>query len=101
VLVRGEEFDGFGPERGDGLRAVVQVDGEAVGFVVVAHVAEDVVVDVAEEVDVGFYAPVVLDVEHFGVFVEEAAVPATHLVVGLEVSVLDVLLLEDIGALFH
>ena len=64
------------------MRGVVEVDGEAVGFVVVGHVAEDVVVDVAEEMDFGFDAPVVSCVFEGGVVVEEAAVPAAHLVVG-------------------
>ncbi len=77
-----DELEGFGPEGGDGLGGVVEVDGEAVGFVVVLHVAEDVVVDVAKEMDFGFDSPVVAYVLEGGVVVEKTAVPAAHLVVG-------------------
>ena len=63
----------------------------------VMHPAEDVVVDVAEEMDFGFDAPVVTDVFEGGVFVEHAAVPAAHLVVGYHGPVLDFLLLEHFG----
>lgn len=94
-----EELEGFGPEGGDALGRVVQVDGEAVSLVVVVHVAEDVVVDVAEEVHIGLDAPVVARVLQGWVPVEEAAVPAAHLVVGDHVAVLDALLREHLGAL--
>ena len=59
LRVAGEEFDGLGPEGGDGVGGVEDVDVEAVGLVVVLHVVEDVVVDVAEEADFGLDAPVV------------------------------------------
>jgi hypothetical protein len=100
LWVRGEELDGLGPERGDRFRRIVQVDVEAVGFVVVLHVAEDVVVDVAEELDLGLDAPVVEGVLEGGVVVEEAAVPAAHLVVGFFAGVLHVVFAEDFGAFF-
>lgn len=96
-----EEFLRFGPQRGDGFGVVVEVDGEAVGLVVVVHVPEDVVVDVAEEMDLGLHAPVVAGVGQRGVFVEHAAVPAAHLVVGDEVGVLDALLFEHDGGFFE
>lgn len=96
-----EEFHGFGPEGREGLRGVVDVDGEAVGFVVVAHPAEDVVVDVAVEVDVRFDAPVVLHVFHCRVVVEHSRIPATHLVVGFHAGVSDFLLFEDLAAFLH
>jgi hypothetical protein len=95
-----EEFYRLGPEGRDGFGTVVEVDVEAVGFVVVGHVVEDVVVDVAEELDFGFDAPVVLGGREGGVVVEEAAVPATHAVVADFVGVLDVVLFEDLRALF-
>ena len=60
LIVARHELHRLGPEGSDTLRGVVERDGEAVRFVVVAHVAEDVVVDVAEEVYVGLHAPVVL-----------------------------------------
>lgn len=93
-----DEFERLGPEGGDGLGRVVQVDGEAVRLVVIVHVAEDVVVDVAKEVHVGLDAPVVARVFEGRVVVEEAAVPAAHLVVGDHVAVLDVLLGQYLGA---
>ena len=77
-----DETHCFGPQRGDGFWVVVKVDGESVGFVVVLHVAEDVVINVAEEMHFGFDPPVIADVLEGGVAVEETAVPATHLVVG-------------------
>ena len=88
---------GLGPERWDGLGVVVQGYGEAVGFVVVSHVAEDIIVDVAEEVHFGLDPPVVASVGKGGVFVEHAAVPATHLVVGDEAAILDILFFEHCG----
>lgn len=89
--MRGEEFLGFWPERGHGLRGVIEIDDEAVGFVMVCHVAKDIVVDVTEEVDFGFYAPVVFYVLKGWVLVEEARIPTAHLVVGYQVAVLDLL----------
>ena len=80
--VCGDEFLRLGPQGGYALRRIVKVDGEAVGLVVVLHPAENVVIDFAEEVDFGLDSPVVADVFESGVFVEHAAVPAAHLVVG-------------------
>ena len=91
------EFFGFRPECGQALRRIVEVDGEAVGLVVVFHVFEDVVVDVAEEVHLRLHTPVPSCVGERWVLVEEAAVPAAHLVVGGHVCVLDFLLFEDFG----
>ena len=99
--VRGKEFECLEPEGGDALWAVVEVDVEAVGLVVVGHVAEDVIVHVAEELDLRLDAPVVLRVFERRVVVEEAAVPAAHLVVGDTVRVLDVVLFQDPGRLFE
>lgn len=101
VVMAGEELDGFWPEGCNRLGRVVEVDGEAVGLVVVLHEAEDVVVDVAEEVDVWLDAPVVLHVLQGGMLVEHARVPAAHLVVGEHVGILDVLLFQDVGRLFE
>lgn len=96
-----EEFEGLRPKGGNGLRGIVEVDGEAVGFVVVLHVAENVVVDVAEEVDFGFHSPVVAYVFEGGMVVEETAVPAAHLVVGDHIAVLDVLLGKHLSTFFE
>lgn len=101
LLVRGEELDRLGPESRDRLRRVVDVDREAVGLVVIAHVAEDIVVNVAVEIDMRLHAPVVLHILQRRVFVEHAAVPSAHLVVRLHACVLDVLLFQDLRALLH
>ena len=95
--MRGNEFLRLRPQRGNALRRIIEVDSEAVGLIVVLHPAENVVVDVAEEVHFGLDAPVVANVFESGVFVEHAAVPATHLVVGYEGAVLDFLLFEHLG----
>lgn len=57
--VCGQESASLGPEGGDRLRSIVEADGETIGLVVILHVAEHIVVDIAEELDVGLDAPVV------------------------------------------
>lgn len=94
VLVLRQELDRLGPQSRNRLRAIVKVNREAVGLVVIAHVAEDIVIHIAEEVHVGLNTPVVLHVEQRRVLVEQAAVPATHLVVALQARVLYVLLFQ-------
>ena len=96
-----DEFRRFGPQSGDRLRCVVEIDREAVRFVVVCHEAEDVVIHVAEEMDFGLHAPVELRVGQSGVLVEEATVPAAHLMVGFHVSVLDIVLLQYLSRFFE
>lgn len=91
------KFRGLGPQRRDRLRRIVEIDGEAVRLVAVRHKTEDVVINIAEEMYFGLYSPVVLYVCQRRVFVEEAAVPAAHLVVGFHASVLDVILFENLG----
>lgn len=85
------------PEGLDAFWGVVQVYGEAVCFIVVFHVAENIVVYVAEEVDFGLHAPVVFRMGEGGVFVEEAGVPTAHLMVRNEISVLNAFLFEDLS----
>ena len=97
VLVRRHELERLGPEPREALGAVVQRDGEAVRLVVVLHPAEDVVVDVAEEVHLRLDAPVPPHVRERRVPVEVAAVPPAHLVVRHLVAVLHIVLLEDLG----
>ena len=94
LWMRGEEFDGLRPKCGDRLRRVEYIDVEAIGFVVVLHVMENVVVDVAEEFDLGFDAPIVADVFELRMMIEHATVPPTHLVIRNFVGVLHVLFLE-------
>ena len=98
--VGGEEFERLEPEGGYALGAVVEIYVEAVRLVVVGHVAEDVVVDVAEELDLRLDTPVVLRVLERRVMVEETAVPAAHLVVRDTVCVLDVIFFQDLGRFF-
>lgn len=97
LRVRCQKLDRLWPERTYTLRRVIQIDSEAVRLIVVLHEPEDIVVDIAVEMDFGFDAPVVAHVGEGGVFVEHATVPAAHLVVGFQVGVLDVLFLEDAG----
>lgn len=89
LRVRVDEAHGAGPEAGEGAGVVEDVHGEAVLDVVVAGEAEDVVVDVAEEVHVGLDAPVKVVVEQPRVLVEEARVPAAHVPVGYHPSLAD------------
>ena len=63
----------------------------------VLHPTENVVIDVAEELDFGLDAPVVLYVFQGWVVVEEATVPSAHFVVADFVGVLDVVFGEDFG----
>lgn len=92
----GDEPFRLRPQGGNALRRIVEVDGEAVGLIVVLHPAENVIVDFTEEVDFGLDPPVVADVFESRVFVEHAAVPAAHLVVGYQGAVLDFLLFEHL-----
>ena len=48
----GHKFQSFGPEGWDGIWTIIEVDDEAIGFVIVLHVVEDIVIDVAEEAEV-------------------------------------------------
>lgn len=79
--VFGKEALGLGPQARQTFRCVKEVDCESVGLVVVLHVVEDVVVDVAVEFDLGFNSPVVSRVGQGGMLVEHAAVPSAHFVV--------------------
>ena len=92
-----DELRGFRPQRRDRLRRIVQVDREAVRFVVVLHVSENIVVHIAEEMDLWLNSPVVLCVRKRRVLVEKTAVPTAHLMVGLHSSVLNIVLLQDLG----
>lgn len=94
--IGGEESLSLGPKGRDTLWCVIEVDGETVGLVAILHVSEHIVVDVAEELDIGLNAPVVAVACESRVLVEHAAVPATHLVVGDLGAVLDVLFLQHL-----
>jgi len=96
-----EEFGRLWPQRRYGLRGVVKVDRETVRLVVIRHEAEHVVIDVAEEMYLGFYTPIELCVLESRMLVEKTTVPPAHLVVGFQVAVLDVVLFEDFGGFFE
>lgn len=93
----GQKFHCLGPKRLDAFWGVVQVYSEAVCFVVVFHVAKNIVVYVAEKVDFWLYTPVVFGMGEGGVFVEEAGIPTTHLMVGNEIPILNAFLFEDLS----
>lgn len=99
VIVIGDELLCLGPETCDALGVVVQIDREAVSLVVVFHPPEDVVINVAEKVDVRLNSPVPPDILQCWVLVEHAAVPSAHLVVGSPAHVLHALLFEDLDGL--
>ena len=94
LRMRSDELFGLRVERWDRLRSIVEVDRKAVGFIVILHPTKDIIVNVAEEVHLWLHAPVVSDVFESRMFVEHAAVPSTHLVIGYQRSVLDFLLLQ-------
>lgn len=93
----GEELLSLGPNRRHRLRIVIEINGEAVSLVVVVHISEDIIIDVTEEMDLGFNSPVVACVLQSWVLVEEATIPSTHLVIGDHLRILNTLLLEDFG----
>lgn len=94
--VRGNELLGLRPELRDTLRRIEQVDGETVCGVAVLHVPENIIVDIAEVLDLRLHTPVVAVVLEDRVLVKHATVPAAHQVVGHLVTVLDALLLQHL-----
>ena len=99
MTVAGQKLHCLGPKRWDRWWRIVKIDRKAIGLVVVLHEAEHIVVDVAEEVDLGFNPPVVLHVCQSWMFVEQTRVPPTHLMVAQHVGVLYVVFLEYVCAL--
>lgn len=61
VAVR-EELLRFGPQSRDTERRIVYVDCETVCFVVILHISEDVVVHVAEELDLWLNSPIIIHI---------------------------------------
>lgn len=82
------------PERGNGIKILVQAEHKAVLFVVLLHVSERVKGNVAEELDAGLHTPVVLIVEHQWMAEEEARLIAAHVAVALRISVDDLAFLH-------
>lgn len=99
LVVRCQEFECLWPELWNRLRRVVQLNGKAVGLVVVLHEAEDIVVDITEEVHLGLDSPIVLHIRKSWMLVKQPRIPATHLVVAEQVSVLYILLFQYVCAL--
>ena len=76
---------------------IVEVDRESIRFIVVLHPTEDIIVNVTKEMYFWFDTPVIASIRQRGMFVEHAAVPAAHLVVADQMTVLHVLLIQDIS----
>lgn len=89
------------PKSFNRLGGVINVDNETIALVIIFHVSENIVIDVAEEVDTGFYTPVPTVILERRVVVEATGVPATHLVVGVHARVLDAVFDEEIGGFTH
>lgn len=81
VWMIGKKFDGLGPQGRQGFGFVIEHNGEAIGLVVVLHVAEYIVINVAKEVNFRFDAPVPSDIFKCRVFVKNATIPSTHLMI--------------------
>ena len=77
------------PQGRDGLVVLVQTDDKAVLFAVFLHEAEWVVGHVAEELNAGLHAPVVLVVHHERMAEEEARLVAAHVAIALRITVDD------------
>lgn len=88
------ELKSLRPQSRDALWCIVQVDRETVCLIVVLHVSENIVIDITEKVNFWLNTPIPADICECRVFVEEARVPAAHLVVRYHVSVLDLILSE-------
>lgn len=70
LWMRRQEFEGFWPKGGNRLWCIVKVDGEPICLVVVIHIAEDIVVDITEKMNLGLDTPVVADVFQGRVMIE-------------------------------
>jgi hypothetical protein len=77
------------PESWDGFLVLVEGEGEAVFLLVVLHVEERIVVDIAEELDIRLNTPVVFVILEEFVFEEKAGFEAAHVAVGDGVTVDD------------
>lgn len=95
--VRGKELLRLWPESGDTLGSVEKVDGETVCYVAVLYESEDIIINVTEKLNLGLDTPVVTVVLKGRVLIEEAAVPAAHLMVGDLIAILNALLLQHLG----
>lgn len=97
--VCGKELLRLWPESWDTLGSVEKVDGETVCDVAVFYESEHIVVNVTEELNLGLDTPIVTVVLKGRVLIEQATVPAAHLMVGYLVAILNALLLQHLGGL--
>ena len=79
------------PQGRDRLVVLVQTDDKTVLLVVFLHKAEWVMAHVAEELNAGLHAPVVLVVHHERMAEEEAGLVAAHMAIALRITVDDIL----------
>lgn len=89
-----KKFLGFWPERLYALRRVIEIDGETIGLVVILHIPEYVIIHITKEVNLGFDAPIVLDIFECRVLVKHPGIPAAHLMIGHHRTVLNIMLLQ-------
>jgi len=82
LRMRVDETHRPAPQTRETARIIQNIHRETIFDVVVAHEAEDIVVDVAEVVDVWLDAPVEVEFEESWMAIEKARVPATHVTVG-------------------
>ena len=87
------------PKGGDGLEILVKAEHEAVLLVVLVHVTERIVVNVAVELDAGLNTPVVVVVHHERLTEEEAGLETTHVAVADAVTIDDLALLHVLANL--
>lgn len=92
--VFGKEAFGLGPQARQTFRCIEEIDCESVRLVVILHVVEDVVVDVAVKFDLGFDSPVVSRVGEGRMLVKHSTVPSAHFVVRGFAGVLKALFFE-------
>lgn len=85
-----DEFLCAFPQGGNGLDVFIQTQNEAVLFAIVLHELERIVVDVAEQFNTGFNAPVVLELMQQRVSKKEARFESAH------VSVADGITIDDL-----
>lgn len=87
LRVRLHEFPGAFPQCWDGLHVFVETQYEAVLLFVLLHEPENVVVDVAVQLNAWLDAPVVFVVQHDLLTEEEARLESAHVTVADRVSV--------------
>lgn len=90
------ELCGLGPQGRNRCRRIIKIDRKAVRLVMVRHVSEDVVIYVAEEMNLGLDSPVELHIRKRRMFIEKTAVPSAHLMVRFHAAILNIVLLKNL-----